>query len=91
MALLRRRYTDTITTILQWGLGLAICRLSHPYQSRFTTSQHQVWDDYRLAAAMGIYLAYEYCRGGINNQGRWPAMSQRTLVAVAELNGSELW
>jgi hypothetical protein len=34
---------------------------------------------------MGIYLACEYCWGGINSQGRWSDMLQRTLVAVDEL------
>lgn len=51
----------------------------------------QLWDDYRLAAAMGVYLACEYCRGGLNSQGRWPNLLRRSLTALDELNCRELW
>lgn len=37
------------------------------------------WDDYRLCVAMGVYVAVEYCRGGINQRLAfvWLPMLQR--------------
>lgn len=51
----------------------------------------QLWDDYRLAAAMGVYLACEYCRDGLNSQGRWPTLLKRSLTTIDALNCRELW
>jgi hypothetical protein len=49
-------------------------------------------DDYRLSVAMGIYIATEYCRGGINRRiSTWLPMLQRSLTACDDLNCSELW
>ncbi len=28
----------------------------------------RLWADYKLCAAMGVYIAVEYCRGGVNEQ-----------------------
>lgn len=50
-------------------------------------------DDYRLSVAMGVYIATEYSRGGINE--RWIAvtleMLRRALTACDDLACSELW
>jgi hypothetical protein len=47
----------------------------------------QLWDDYRLCVAMGVYIAVEYSRGGINE--RWIAttleMLRRSLTACDDL------
>lgn len=53
----------------------------------------QLWDDYRLAAAMGIYVATEYCRGGLNEpaQKYWLPRLQRSLTACDDLNCRALW
>lgn len=53
----------------------------------------QLWDDYRLTAAMGVYIAVEYCRGGINErwQAYWWQMLQRALKACDDLRCSEMW
>lgn len=52
----------------------------------------QLWDDYRLCVGMGVYLAVEYCRGGINEPLRWVwlPMLQRALTAYDDLNLVEL-
>jgi hypothetical protein len=53
----------------------------------------QLFDDYRLSAALGVYIATEYCRGGINERRRavWLPMLQRALTACDDLNCRELW
>jgi len=56
-------------------------------------SWQQLYDDYRLCVAMCVYVATEYCRGGVNE--RWIhtllAMLQRSLTACDDLDGSVLW
>ena len=46
-------------------------------------SWERLVEDYRLTAAMGVYIATEYCRGGVTS--RWwrfgPAMLRRVLTA----------
>jgi hypothetical protein len=53
----------------------------------------QFYDDYRLSVAMGVYIATEYCRGGLNERRIpvWMPMLQRSLTACDDLNCSELW
>jgi hypothetical protein len=57
------------------------------------TSWDRVWDDYRLCAAMGVYIATEYARGGIG--GRWQShymgMLDRSLTACRDLDAAALW
>lgn len=58
---------------------------------------HYTWerlfDDYRLSVAMGIYIATEYCRGGVNERWipTWLPMLQRSLTACDDLECSALW
>jgi hypothetical protein len=56
-------------------------------------SLQQLWDDYRLCVPMGVYVATEYCRGGVNESFLhvWLPMLKRALVACEELRCSELW
>jgi hypothetical protein len=56
-------------------------------------SWQRLYDDYRLSVAMGVYIATEYCRGGINERWtpRWLPMLQRSLTACDDLQCSELW
>lgn len=56
-------------------------------------SWEQLWDDYRLCLAMGVYIAVEYCRGGINSSAQWVwlPMLQRVLTACDDLHCAELW
>ncbi|MBL8046063.1 MAG: phosphotransferase [Anaerolineales bacterium] len=52
----------------------------------------QLWDDYRLCVAMGIYIAVEYCRGsGAELVNVWLPMLQRALTACDDLQCGELW
>lgn len=48
----------------------------------------QLWDDYRLCLAMGVYIAVEYCRGGVNQSTQWVwlPMLQKALTACDDLN-----
>ncbi len=56
-------------------------------------SWQQLYDDYRLSAAMGVYIATEYCRGGVNSRwvSVWLLMLQRALTACDDLECSLLW
>jgi hypothetical protein len=53
----------------------------------------RLYDDYRLCVAMGVYIATEYCRGGVNSRwiSEWLGMLKRALTACDDLNCSELW
>ncbi len=53
----------------------------------------QLWDDYRLCVAMGVYVAVEYCRGGVNERwiDSWLTMLQRSLTACDDLDCRALW
>lgn len=56
-------------------------------------SWEQLWADYRLMIPMGVYIATEYCRGGINRkwQDVWLKMLKRSLTAIEDLECSALW
>jgi len=56
-------------------------------------SWERLVDDYRLSVPMGVYIATEYCRGGINERWLpvWLPMLRRSLTACDDLNCSELW
>lgn len=53
----------------------------------------QLFDDYRLCVAMGVYIATEYCRGRVNERWIhvWLPMLQRSLIACDDLDCSTLW
>lgn len=53
----------------------------------------QLYDDYRLCVAMVVYVAVEYCRGGINERHIpvWLPMLQRALTACHDLDCAALW
>ena len=56
-------------------------------------SWEQLYDDYRLSVGMGVYIATEYCRSGINERwvSTWLPMLQRSLTACDDLECSKLW
>jgi thiamine kinase-like enzyme len=56
-------------------------------------SWEQLFDDYRLCVAMGLYIATEYCRGegGARLAHIWLPMLQRALTACDELKYAERW
>jgi len=53
----------------------------------------RLWDDYRLCVAMGVYIATEYCRGGVNERyiPVWLPMLQRVLTACDDLDCWGMW
>jgi len=53
----------------------------------------QLYEDYRLSVAMGVYIATEYCRGGVNERwvSAWLPMLRRSLTACDDLDCRELW
>lgn len=53
----------------------------------------QLLDDYRLCVAMGVYIATEYCRGGVIDRltQYWLPMLQRSLTACDDLDCQALW
>lgn len=78
----------------QWEL--AVLRHYHQTLIRRGVQDYrwaQLWDDYRLCVAMGVYIAVEYCRGGINESTQWVwlPMLQRALTACDDLNCAELY
>jgi hypothetical protein len=56
-------------------------------------SWQRLVDDYRLCVAMGVYVAVEYCRGGVNERwiSAWLTMLQRSLTACDDLDCRALW
>jgi thiamine kinase-like enzyme len=53
----------------------------------------QLLIDYKLCVAMGVYIATEYCRGGLNERRIpvWLPMLKRSLTACDDLNCHTLW
>jgi len=47
----------------------------------------QLYADYRLCAAMSVYVAIEWCRGGLNEATRpyWLPMLQKAMTAFDDL------
>jgi len=56
-------------------------------------SWNQLHEDYRLSVVMTVYIATEYCRGGVNEERIpvWLPMLQRALTACDDLRCRELW
>ena len=56
-------------------------------------SWDQLFHDYRLCVPMGVYIATEYCRGGVNERWveYWMLMLRNSLTACDDLDCSELW
>ncbi len=56
-------------------------------------SWERLYDDYRLCVAICVYIATEYCRGGVNKRWFhvWLRMLQRSLTACDDLNCYGLW
>jgi hypothetical protein len=53
----------------------------------------QLYADYRLCVVMGVYIAVEYCRGGVNEAWThvWLPMLKRTLTAIEDLQCQSTW
>lgn len=56
-------------------------------------SWEQLFDDYRLCVPMCVYVATEFCRGGINERwiDTWLTMLKRALTACDDLDCHAMW
>ncbi len=95
-------YDLAFTLVQDWDAGLrreheiAILRHYHAHLLRRGVTGYaweRLLDDYRLCAAMGVYIATEYCRGGLNERLRfiWLRKLKRSLTACDDLNCATLW
>lgn len=95
-------YDLAYAVVLDWDTAtrrrfeIPILRRYHEHLSKHGVrdySWERLYDDYRLAAAMGVYIAVEYCRGGINERWieTWLPYLQRSLTACDDLDCGELW
>ncbi len=95
-------YDLAYAMVLDWEvetrrrLEMPILRHYHDWLSKNGVNGYpweQLVDDYRLSVAMGVYIATEYCRGGINERWTWSwlPMLQRSLTACDDLDCNELW
>jgi len=95
-------YDLAYAIVLDWdvatrrNLEMRVLRKYHDVLIRNGVSVYpweKLVDDYRLSVAMGVYIATEYCRGGVNQ--RWIStylqMLRRSLTACDDLDCSELW
>jgi hypothetical protein len=95
-------YDLAYAIVLDWevdlrrNLEIPILRHYHAWLTKNGIHDYtweQLYEDYRLSAAMGVYIATEYCRGGINERWipSWLPMLQRSLTACDDLDCDELW
>ncbi len=58
-----------------------------------TYGMEQLWHDYRLCLPLGVYVATEYCRHGLNKPlyFRWYSALRRALTACEDHNITYLW
>jgi hypothetical protein len=95
-------YDLAYAMVLDWPvelrrqLEIPVLRRYHDQLIQRGVKSYDFWrlyDDYRLCVAMGVYIATEYCRGGINERWIpvWLAMLQRSLTAIEDLDCSALW
>lgn len=95
-------YDIAYAIVLDWDIELRQrCEMPilRRYHERLTErgvagyTWEQLLDDYRLCVPMCVYIATEYCRGGVNEKWAhvWLPMLQRALTACDDLNCSALW
>jgi ecdysteroid kinase len=54
-------------------------------------SWEQLFYDYRLSAVIGVYVATEWCRGGINQNRFWMVLLRKAMTAFDDLECQKLW
>lgn len=95
-------YDLAYAIVLDWNTHLRrqceipILRRYHEHLIRNGVANYpweQLYEEYRLCVAMGVYVATEYCRGGVNEQWAhvWLPMFQRALTACDDLDCGALW
>lgn len=78
----------------QWELPVLKHYHEHLIENGITNySWQQLYDDYRLCIPMSVYVATEYCRGGLHERAMfaWLPMLKRALTACDDLDCSALW
>jgi hypothetical protein len=95
-------YDLVYATVLDWPVADRR-RLEEPLLQRYHHqlvahgvtgySLDQLWTDYRLTVPIGVYIAVEYNRGGLNTAGAfvWLPHLRRTLTACDDLECTNLW
>ena len=95
-------YDLVYATVLDWPV-VDRRRFEQPLLRRYhdrlvtygvtTYSWDQLWTDYRLMVPIGLYVAVEYSRGGLNIESKsvWLPYLQRTLTACDDLDCADLW
>ncbi len=95
-------YDVAYAIVLDWDVELRrqyeIPILKHYHESLIQNGVsnyewNQLYNDYKLCVAMCVYIATEYCRGGINEKWThvWLPMLQRALTACDDLDCHTLW
>lgn len=95
-------YDLAYAIVLDWDVELRrqyempILRRYHETLAQHGVSNYsweRLYDDYRLCVVMGVYIATEYCRGGINERWThvWLPMLQRSLTACDDLDCQAQW
>ena len=95
-------YDLVYATVLDWATDsrrrweLPILQHYHTHLIKHGVRDYawsQLLYDYRLCVPMGVYIAVEYCRGGVNEAQAqyWRPMLQRVLTACEDLDCRALW
>jgi hypothetical protein len=95
-------YDLAYALVLDWPVEarrrweIAVLRHYHQSLRQHGITQYswqQLFDDYRLCVAMAVYIAVEYCRGGINHRWLpvWLPMLRRAMIAASDLACAALY
>ena len=95
-------YDLAYAMVLDWEietrrrLGIPILRNYHDQLIKHGVNDYsweQLYADYKLCVAMGVYAATEYFRGGVNSPwvSTWLLMLRRALTACDDLSCSAQW
>lgn len=95
-------YDLAYTLVLDWDvetrrrLEMPVLRHYHDQLVKRGVSGYSwamLLDDYRLCVAMGVYVAAENSRDGLDSPwvSAWLTMLRRSLIAIDDLNCHELW
>jgi hypothetical protein len=95
-------YDLAYAMVLEWDVeirrALEKAILKHYHEQLITQgirgySWEQLYNDYRLSAAMCVYVATEWCRGQFNKDTLpiWMPMLQKSMAAYDDLECGNLW